>query len=181
MPTIGNIPPVVGMARLNNGASEAECNRRTPRRRNMQTSARTSFGRTSTDLCSQNSGRACTMNPYLGYDTSPKLFLYNGDMPKGIKPLAYVLAVGDDAWSLDLIKRKKRIEAGDLVITCASGQKSALLTAITPKGAISAMWWFSAILPGDWWMRCMTSPLPLYLTPSKKEVRSKNSYNLGDH
>ena len=74
------------------------------------------------------------MNPYLGYDTSPRPFLYNGVMPKGIKPLAYVLAVGDDAWSLDLIKRKKRIEAGDLVITCASGQNSALDTSYIAEG-----------------------------------------------
>ena len=134
MPTTGNISPIVGMARLNNGASGAECNRRTPRRRNRQTSARTSFGRTSTDLCSKNSGRASAMNPYLGYGTSPKLFLYNGDIPKGIKPLAYVLAVGDDAWSLDLIKRNKRIDAGDLVITCASGQKSALYNSYNAEG-----------------------------------------------
>ena len=74
------------------------------------------------------------MNPYLGYDTSPRPFLYNGDIPKGIKPLAYILAVGDDAWSLDLIKRKKRIEAGYLVITCASGQISALDTSYIAEG-----------------------------------------------
>ena len=55
-------------------------------------------------------------------------------MPKGIKPQAYVLAGGDDAWSLDLIKRKKRIEAGDLVITCASGQKSALYNSYNAEG-----------------------------------------------
>ena len=83
---------------------------------------------------SGNSGRAYGMNPYLGYDTSPRPFLYNGEMPKGIKPLAYVLAVGDDAWSLDLIKRKKRIEAGDLVITWSPGQNSVLDTSDIAEG-----------------------------------------------
>ena len=83
---------------------------------------------------SEDAGRAYGMNPYLGYDTSPRPFLYNGEMPEGIKPLAYVLAVGDDAWSLDLIKRKKRIEQGDLVITWTPGQNSALDTSAIVEG-----------------------------------------------
>ncbi len=83
---------------------------------------------------SRGSGRAYGTNPYMGYDTAPRPFLYNGEMPEGIKPLAYVLAVGDDAWSLDLIKRKKRIEKGDLIITWAPGQNSALDTGNIAKG-----------------------------------------------
>jgi hypothetical protein len=78
--------------------------------------------------------RAYGTNPYVGYDTSPRPFLYNGEMPKGINPMAYVLAVGDDAWSLALIKRKKRIEAGDLVITWVPGQNSALDTSDITEG-----------------------------------------------
>jgi hypothetical protein len=73
-----------------------------------------------------NDARAYGMNPYRGYDTSVKPFLYGGDMPEGIEPMAYVLAVGDEAWSLDLIRQRKRIEKGDLVITWAPGQNSAL-------------------------------------------------------
>lgn len=65
-------------------------------------------------------------NPYLGYDTSAQPFLYRGDMPKGIKPLAYVVKVGDQAWSLDMLRDKKRIEAGDLVLTWTPGRNSAL-------------------------------------------------------
>ena len=83
---------------------------------------------------SAGSGRAYSMNPYLGYDSSPRPCLYNGDMPKGIEPLAYVLAVGNDAWSLDLIKRKKRIEKGNLVITWSPGQNSALDTSDIADG-----------------------------------------------
>ncbi len=65
-------------------------------------------------------------NPYRGYDTSARPFLYGGEMPKGIKPLAYVLAIGDQAWSLDLLRREKRVEFGELVITWTPGQNSAL-------------------------------------------------------
>ncbi len=70
--------------------------------------------------------RAYGINPYVGYDTAPAPFLYDGDFPKGIAPLAYVLAVGNEAWSLDLIRREGRIEKGDLVITWQPGQASAL-------------------------------------------------------
>jgi len=66
------------------------------------------------------------MNPYRGYDTSVRPFLYDGEMPKGVAPLAYVLMVEDQAWTLDLIKRKKKIEAGDLLITWTPGQNSVL-------------------------------------------------------
>ena len=40
--------------------------------------------------------------------------------------LAYVLAVGKRAWSLELIRKRKRIEDGDLIITWSAGQNSAL-------------------------------------------------------
>lgn len=83
---------------------------------------------------SDGSRRAYGMNPYLGYDTSSRPFLYDGDMPAGIAPLAYVLAVDDEAWSLDLIKRKGKIEKGDLVITWSPGQNSALDTGAITEG-----------------------------------------------
>ncbi len=70
--------------------------------------------------------RAYGMNPYSGYDSKPMPFLYRGSMPKGIRPMAYVLMVGGKAWSLDLIRKRKRIEDGDLVITWSAGQNSAL-------------------------------------------------------
>ena len=70
--------------------------------------------------------RAYGMNPYGGYDSKPLPFLYRGSMPKGIEPLAYVLKVGAKAWSLDLIRKRKRIEDGDVVITWSPGQNSAL-------------------------------------------------------
>ncbi len=70
--------------------------------------------------------RAYGANPYAGYDSSARPFLYSGAMPKGIKPLARVVSVGEEAWSLALVKARKRIVKGDLVITWEPGQNSAL-------------------------------------------------------
>ncbi len=78
--------------------------------------------------------RAYGMNPYGGYDSKPMPFLYRGSMPKGIEPLAHVPMVGAKAWSLDLIRKRKRIEDGDVVITWSPGQNSALDQADITKG-----------------------------------------------
>lgn len=82
----------------------------------------------------KNVSRGYGMNPYLGYDTAPRPFLYSGSMPEGIKPMAYVLAVDNEAWPLELIKKKKRIEKGDLVITWSPGQNSVLDTSDIAEG-----------------------------------------------
>ncbi|MFT5486791.1 MAG: hypothetical protein ACI9JL_003756 [Paracoccaceae bacterium] len=65
-------------------------------------------------------------NPYLGYDSSSRPFLYRGEMPKGIAPLAYVVKVGDQAWSLEKLKKAGKIVAGDLILTWSKGLNSAL-------------------------------------------------------
>ncbi len=65
-------------------------------------------------------------NPYSGYDSSSQPFLYRGSFPEGIRPLDYVLAVEDEAWSIELLKRVKRVEKGDLVITWEPGQNAAM-------------------------------------------------------
>lgn len=65
-------------------------------------------------------------NPYAGYDTSSRPFLYRGSFPEGIRPLEYVVAVEDQAWSLDLLSKEKKVESGDLVITWESGQNAAM-------------------------------------------------------
>lgn len=66
------------------------------------------------------------LNPYAGYDGMDYPFLYDGSMPKGIKPLARVVAVGDKAWSWALLRKQRRIEDGDLILTWEPGQNSAL-------------------------------------------------------
>ena len=73
-------------------------------------------------------------NPYVGYDTLSRPFLYDGEMPEGIEPMKRVIAVGDEAWSLDLLREKGTIESGDLVLTWTPGQNSALDTRSISKG-----------------------------------------------
>jgi hypothetical protein len=65
-------------------------------------------------------------NPYAGYDTSPQPFLYRGTFPEGIRPLNYVLAVEDEAWSIELLQRERRVEKDGLIITWEPGQNAAM-------------------------------------------------------
>ena len=73
-------------------------------------------------------------NPYTGYDSSSVPFLYGGDMPDGIAPLAYVVAVGGEAWSLDLIKNQGPLVVGDMKLTWRPGMNSALDSSDISKG-----------------------------------------------
>ena len=77
-------------------------------------------------LVPANFRRAYGSNPYVGYDTSRQPFLYDGPDPDGIAPLAYVVAVEAEAWSLDLLQQERRIEKGALVLTWEPGVASAL-------------------------------------------------------
>jgi hypothetical protein len=78
--------------------------------------------------------RAYGMNPYAGYDSSARPFLYRGALPEGIPPLARVIKVGNQAWALDSLREKGRIEAGDLVLTWEPGQNSALDARVIAQG-----------------------------------------------
>ncbi len=63
---------------------------------------------------------------YPGYDTRSRPPLFSGELPAGIAALAYVVAVGDQAWSLDLLRQAGRIEAGDIVLSWTPGQNAAM-------------------------------------------------------
>jgi hypothetical protein len=69
-------------------------------------------------------------NPYGGYDTAAQPFLYRGEMPKGMSPMARVVVVraagAPRAYALELLAARGRIVDGDLIITWTSGQASAL-------------------------------------------------------
>jgi len=65
-------------------------------------------------------------NPYAGYDSRDWPFLFRGEFEDGLSPLARVVAIEDQAWSLDLVREGGRSDAGDLVITWQAGQASAL-------------------------------------------------------
>ena len=74
------------------------------------------------------------LNFYGGYDTLAQPFLYRGPLPKGIPPMARVVAIDKEAWSLDLLRKNKRIEAGNLVLSWEAGQNSALDSQDISKG-----------------------------------------------
>lgn len=66
-------------------------------------------------------------NPYTDYDSSRRPFLYDGSLPRGVPALGRVVAVGDRAWSLELLRKEGRIETSDgLVLSWQPGQASAL-------------------------------------------------------
>ena len=70
-------------------------------------------------------------NPYPGYDSSRRPFLFFGALPERIAPLARVVTVvrsdgSREAWSLQVLREKGRIEIGNLVLTWEPGQNSAL-------------------------------------------------------
>ncbi|MFQ5971556.1 MAG: DUF3179 domain-containing protein [Alphaproteobacteria bacterium] len=85
-------------------------------------------------LVPANFRRAYGQNPYAGYDSAPRPFLFAGENPDDIAPLAYVVAVEAEAWSLELLKREKRIEKDDLVITWEPGMNSALDSRVIAQG-----------------------------------------------
>jgi hypothetical protein len=82
----------------------------------------------------QAMGRNYGINPYANYDSASRPFLYRGDMPANIAPLARVVVVDREAWSLDLVRQKQRLEQGDLVITWEPGQNSALDSSVIARG-----------------------------------------------
>lgn len=78
--------------------------------------------------------RSYGRNPYVGYDTATRPFLYNGEMPKNINPMARVVAVGEKAWSLELLRKQGVITDGDVTIVWQTGQNSALDSALIENG-----------------------------------------------
>lgn len=72
---------------------------------------------------SRNYGR----NPYRGYDTSSRPFLYNGENPPhGVPPLMRVIRIGDRAWTMDRVRKAGEVTEAGVTITWAEGQASAL-------------------------------------------------------
>jgi hypothetical protein len=73
-------------------------------------------------------------NPYAGYDSAALPFLYRGSYPEGIKPMARVVVLDDEAWPLDLLRKKGKIESGDRVLSWEEGQASALDSGTISEG-----------------------------------------------
>lgn len=73
-------------------------------------------------------------NPYARYDSSARPFLYDGPLPEGVPPLERVVVVDGTAWTFALLRKRRRVEAGEFVITWEEGQNSALDSAIIKDG-----------------------------------------------
>lgn len=79
--------------------------------------------------------RSYGRNPYRGYDTSARPFLYTGeDPPHGIAPLERVVRVGDRAWPLTRIRSEGGVKEAGLSISWEKGQASALDHGTIAKG-----------------------------------------------
>jgi len=65
-------------------------------------------------------------NPYAGYDSADRPFLYRGPMPEKLPAMARVVVVDGEAWALDLVRERRRIETDSHVIAWTGGQASAL-------------------------------------------------------
>ena len=74
------------------------------------------------------------INPYRGYDTAARPFLYRGEYPEDIAPMTYVVRVGDQAWPLDLIRKRGDLQVGDLRMRWTPGRNSALDRGVISEG-----------------------------------------------
>ncbi len=71
--------------------------------------------------------RSYGRNPYSGYDSAARPFLYNGELPPhGIAPLARVVRVGERAWPVERLAQAEEIREAGLVLSWTPGQASAL-------------------------------------------------------
>jgi hypothetical protein len=74
-------------------------------------------------------------NPYRGYDSSARPFLYSGENPPhGIPPLVRVVRVGERAWPLTRVREEGGITEAGITIAWEEGQASALDTAAIGDG-----------------------------------------------
>ncbi len=80
-------------------------------------------------------GREYGRNPYQGYDSLARPFLYNGENPPhGIAPLVRVVRVGVRAWPLTRLADAGTLNEAGVTISWTSGQASALDTGRIAKG-----------------------------------------------
>ena len=74
-------------------------------------------------------------NPYQGYDSLDRPFLYRGDLPEKVAPLSRVVVSEGNAWSLDFIRASEQVDGPNgLIIQWEKGQNSALDAAEIGEG-----------------------------------------------
>ncbi len=74
------------------------------------------------------------VNPYVGYDTRPAPFRFDGELPEGIAPMERVVAVGNRAWSFAYLRAVRTVDTGDFIVTWNPGQSSALDVGMIAEG-----------------------------------------------
>lgn len=80
--------------------------------------------------------RSYGSNPYVGYDTAARPFLFDGEMPPGgVQPMMRVVAIGAEAWALPLLRARGVLTRDDLRLSWKAGQRSALGSASIARGA----------------------------------------------
>ena len=77
-------------------------------------------------------------NPYFNYDSAAQPFLFRGEMPKGINPMARVIVFKHggkpQAIAMKLLAEKKTLKLDDVEISWTAGQNSALDDTKISKG-----------------------------------------------
>lgn len=74
-------------------------------------------------------------NPYVLYDDQNAPYpLFSGDLPTYIEPMARVVVVNEQAWSLALIREKGEFTDGDVTLSWSAGQNSAVNAAEIAAG-----------------------------------------------
>ncbi|MBI4183551.1 MAG: DUF3179 domain-containing protein [Proteobacteria bacterium] len=63
-------------------------------------------------------------SPFAGIDEIGSRISFPYPLPEGMNPMARVVVVGGEAWELELVQRKERLAAGDLIFTWDPGQNS---------------------------------------------------------
>lgn len=74
-------------------------------------------------------------NPYAGYDSSRRPFLYSGEEPpNGVPSLMRVVRVDNRAWTLERLREENVITEAGVTISWAAGQASALDSRVISEG-----------------------------------------------
>jgi hypothetical protein len=79
--------------------------------------------------------RSYGRNPYVGYDSSARPFLYAGELPPhDIPALARVVRVGERAWPVERLRVEGEVTEAGVTLAWAEGQASALDAAAIGQG-----------------------------------------------
>jgi hypothetical protein len=86
-------------------------------------------------MAEPKSSRRYGQNPYAGYDSLDRPFLYNGEMPPhDIEPLSRVVVVKNRAWPLERLRKMNEITEKGVTISWIAGTASALDAAKIGQG-----------------------------------------------